>query len=177
VIEHVATELRHIKVRETVVVIVSPYAAQPVPRTQHASLVGNVGERASDVFPVERIPNNDAAVIQIAPIYEVDVLPTVAIKVRHADPRSELLAIDGNSLIALEVYELDAGWGGNVGKLRGPLILCDQLCGSDYHPNRESTQNTDFCPKSLNGAPSHARRRLTHNRADIFFPFCRQAGW
>ena len=53
--------------------------------------------------------NLDATRVKVAAIYEIDVLPAIVIKICDAYPWAELLAVDGDSLVAFKVSELDSG--------------------------------------------------------------------
>ena len=107
-IENVFSELRHKQIWKAVVVVVSPDAAQPEPRSGHSGFVGHVGKRAVAIVLVERIANIDSASIPVARIHKVDVGPSIAVKIRNANTRPELLQVDGHALVSLEMLEFDS---------------------------------------------------------------------
>jgi hypothetical protein len=55
----------------------------------------------------------------IAAVDEVNVLPVVAVKIRHTYARAELFKIDGDALVAFEVGETDSGFFGDIGEVDG----------------------------------------------------------
>ena len=109
VIENVAPELRDVEIGKAVVVVVAPDAPQAVAGAGNAGLFGDVGEGAVAVVAIERVANGNAAVVEIASVHEVNVLPAVAVEVCHAHARPEFFAVDGDALVALEMGELDSG--------------------------------------------------------------------
>src|SRR5215469_7759405 len=107
-VENVAAVLRNQQVRKSIVVVVAPHTSQPVTCPKHARLFGHIGEYAIAIVTIKRVANRDAAVVQIAPIYKIDVQPAVAVKVGHADSWAKFFPVDGDAMIALEVNKLNA---------------------------------------------------------------------
>ena len=116
-IKNVAAVLGNEQVGKSVVVIIAPDTAQAVTCTGNAGLFGDIGESAIAVVSIERIADGDAAVVQVAAIDEVNVLPAVAVKVSDADSGTKFFPVDGDAVIALEVREFDSGRSGNVCEL------------------------------------------------------------
>ena len=66
VIENVLAVLRHIQIREAVVVVIAPYAAESVSIAGHAGFFRDVSESAVSVITVECIARVNAALVEIA---------------------------------------------------------------------------------------------------------------
>ena len=107
------------QVRKSIVIVVAPDTSQPVTSTRHAGLLCDISECAIAIVAIKCVANRDAAVVQIASIYEVDILKTVAIKVGHADAGTKFFPYDCHAVVALVVDELDARLGRNIGELHG----------------------------------------------------------
>src|SRR5262249_24323258 len=73
-----------------------------------AGLVGDISKCTVAVVVIERVANRDPAVVEIASVHKVDVLPSVSIKVGNADARAEFFPVDGDAFVSLEVNELDS---------------------------------------------------------------------
>jgi hypothetical protein len=58
---------------------------------------------------IEGVANGHSAIVEITPIHEVDVLPSISIKVGNAEPRTKFFSVDGNAFVSFEVNELDSG--------------------------------------------------------------------
>src|SRR4029077_12526017 len=102
VVENVAPELRDVEIREAVVVVVAPDAAQSVTGPGNVGLVGYVGERPVAVIAIESVAHRNAAIVKVASVHEVNVLPTVPVEIRDTYPGPEFFSIDGDALVALE---------------------------------------------------------------------------
>jgi hypothetical protein len=85
--------------------------------TGDASFVSSVGENAFTVVAVERVAGFDVAAVAITSVDEINVLPAVAVKIRRANSRTELLKIDGDAVVAFEVGEANAGFFRDVGEV------------------------------------------------------------
>ena len=113
-VENVATVLGNKQVGESVVVIVAPNATQAVTSPGDACLVRDICESAIAIVSIERIPDGNATVVQVAAIHEVNVLPAIPVKVGDADSGAKFLPVDGDTVIALEVHKLDPSRCGHV---------------------------------------------------------------
>ncbi len=108
VVENVFSELRHKQIWKAIVVVVSPNAAEPESRSGHSSFVGHVRKRAVAIVVIKRIANIDSTSIPVARIHKVDVGPSIAVIIRHANARPELLQVDGHALVSLEMLKFDS---------------------------------------------------------------------
>jgi len=68
VVENVLAILRHIKIREAVIIIIAPYAAQSVGIAWHAGFFRDVREGAVSLIAVKRVARVDASLVEIAPV-------------------------------------------------------------------------------------------------------------
>src|SRR5207244_6168112 len=93
--------------------------AQTVARSRNARFIGHVGEGAVAVVVVEGIPRPDAAAVQVAPVQEVQVGPTVAIVVKESAAGARLLQDRRNASVTVEVAERDSGRRGRIDKEAG----------------------------------------------------------
>src|SRR5260370_18522789 len=118
-IEHVAAELGYIEVGKAVVVIVSPDAAQAVACAGDPGLVGYISKGAIAIVVIQRIACRNAAIVEIAVVDKIDVLPAVSVEIRHRKSGAEDFADDGHPLVSRIVYELDAGGCRGVRELNG----------------------------------------------------------
>src|SRR5262249_28217700 len=82
----------------------------------HSSFFGHVSKCAVSVVVVKGIARGNPAVVQVAAVDEINVLPPITIKVADADARPELLAVDRNPVIPFEVDEPDPGRISDFGK-------------------------------------------------------------
>ena len=117
VVEDVCPILCDEKIRKPVIVVISPDAAKTVASAGNAGLLRNVSESAVAVVAIERVSYGDAAVIQVAAIHEVNILPAIAVKVGHAYAGTHNLADYSHALIAWVVHEPNARLCGDVCKL------------------------------------------------------------
>ena len=140
-IKDVAAVLGNEQVGKSVVVVIAPDAAQAVTGAGNAGLFGDVGECAIAVVTIKRIANGNAAVVQIAAVHKVNVLPAVAIEVGHADSRTKFFPVDGDAVIALEVDKPDAGCRRSIGELNGSRpclgVAGSGQCGGKYPQEQE----------------------------------------
>ncbi len=90
VIENVASELRDVQIGKAVVVVISANTSKTITRAGDPSLVGDIGKTSVAAVAVQGVAHHDAAVVEVAAVHKVDVLPAIAIKVCHADARAEL---------------------------------------------------------------------------------------
>src|SRR5262249_18646995 len=89
VVEQVGAELRDEEIGEAVVVVVAPDAAEAVVGAGDAGGVGDVGEGAVAVVAVEGVLFGDVAVVAVAAVDEIDVLPAVIVVIGDAQAGSE----------------------------------------------------------------------------------------
>ncbi len=99
-IQHVPAILGHKQVGETIVVVVAPDATETVTGPGDSSVIGHVRERTISVVAIQSVAHGDAAIVQVAAVDKINVLPAVAIEVADADAGTELLAIYGNTVVA-----------------------------------------------------------------------------
>src|SRR5574341_2071428 len=78
-IQNVLAVLAYIQVGVTVVVVVAPDTAQAVGIAGRRSILRHITECAVSIVAVERVANLDAALVEVAAIDEIDVLPAVAV--------------------------------------------------------------------------------------------------
>ena len=116
-IEGVLAVLSHKQIWKAVIVKISPHTAQPVASAWHASLIRDVGKCPIVIAAMEGIRDRYTAVVKISPVYEINVRPTVTVEVGHAHSRTKFFPIDRDSLVTLEMLELDAGRLSNIRKL------------------------------------------------------------
>src|SRR5258708_1618638 len=109
VVQNVTAILRDIEIRESIVVVISPHAAEPITRTRNSSGLRDVLKRAIAIILVKSVPCSDTAIIKITAVHEINVRVSVAIEVRYADARTKYLAVDRNALVASEMHELNSG--------------------------------------------------------------------
>src|SRR5450755_1434773 len=98
-----------------VVVIVAPDAAESVIISGNTGLVCHVAERPVRIVAIKSIASVDAPSVSIAPVYEVDVLPAVVIEIGNTHSGTGFFKNGGDTLVALEVSELNARLFRNVG--------------------------------------------------------------
>jgi hypothetical protein len=101
VVQDVASILRHEKIGKAVVIVVAPDTTQAVTRTRNSSLVGHIGESAIAIIAVQRVAYRDAAVVEIAAIDEIDVLPAIAVEICYAQTRT-----DSSRLMEIPLFPL-----------------------------------------------------------------------
>src|SRR5712671_3150691 len=118
-IQHVATILRHVQVRETVVVVVAPRAAEAITGTGDCRRLRDVLERAIAVVLVKRVARNNSTLVQVTTVHEINVRIAVAIEICDANAWTEYLSINRNSIVASEMDKLDSGGCAYVGELYG----------------------------------------------------------
>ena len=116
-IQHVPAILGHKQVGKTIVVVVAPDATEAVTGPGHSSVIGHVRESTIAVIAIQSVADGDAAIVQVAAVDEINVLPAVAIEVTYADSGPKFLAVNGNPIIAFEMDELDSRRISNVRKL------------------------------------------------------------
>src|SRR6266404_877983 len=109
VVQNVAAILRDIEIRESIVIVISPHAAEPITRTRNSSGLRDVLKRAVAIILVKSVPRSDTAIIKITAIHEINVRVSVTIEVRYACARTKYFAVDRNSLVAPEMDELNSG--------------------------------------------------------------------
>src|SRR5258707_13787993 len=102
-----------------VVVVIAPDATEAVTRAGDACLWRNVGEREVAVVAIERVAGNDAFIVKIAAVHEVNVLISVTVVVGDANSGAENFQIGGDTVVAAEVGKGDAGGGGGAGAFDG----------------------------------------------------------
>jgi hypothetical protein len=103
------------------VVVVAPDAAEPVAGAGDAGFFGDVGESADTVIAIERVAyfNAAIAIVAVAAVDKVDVLPAIGVKVGDTDAGAEFFQVDGDALVAFAMCEADAGFFGGVTKANG----------------------------------------------------------
>src|SRR6266852_6336911 len=116
-IQNIAAILRHKEIGKAVVIEISPHATEPVSGSRHACLFRNVGEGAVSVVVIERVADGNPAIVEIAPVHKINVLPAVAVEIGDANSRTKLLAINRYPFVALVVHKLDASGCGYICEL------------------------------------------------------------
>ena len=106
VIENVASELGNEEIGETVVVVIAPNAAEAVVCAGDAGGVGDVGEGPVAIVAIEGVFDLDAAVVAVAAVDEIDVLPAVVVEIGDANAGTEFLEIDGDPWLPLKCANL-----------------------------------------------------------------------
>src|SRR6266851_9111676 len=131
VVQDVSAILGHVKIGKAVVVVVAPNATETVSCAGNAGCFGNIRKGAVAIVSIERIARRNTAIVEVAPIDEVDVRETVAVEISDAHARTKYLAIDRDSVVTPEVDKLDSGGPGNVCKLYRSLTrgLCMRIRG------------------------------------------------
>src|SRR6266566_5063072 len=167
VVQNVSAVLGHVKIGKAVVVVVAPNATETVTCARNAGCFGNISKGAVAIVSIKCVARGDAAIIEVAPIDEVDVRQTVAVEISDANTRTEYLAIDGDSIVTPDVDELDSGRPGDVCKLyrSRPRGLCVRVRGAVQaggHDQRHASGNQERCSKP--GAPAGRFHRPQLNR-------------
>src|SRR2546423_7404546 len=108
VVQNVASVLRHEKIGKSVIVVIAPDTTQAIAGARNTGLVRDISERSIAIIAVQRVASHDAAIVEIAAIDEIDVLPAVAIEISYTQARTEFFAVDRDTIIAFEVREFDA---------------------------------------------------------------------
>src|SRR5262249_25214666 len=123
VIEEFLAVLRNIQTSVSAVVVITGHAAQAVSRARRARLFSHVGKRAVAVVAIKRVAFLNAALIKIAPVDEVDVLPSVAVVIEYAYARPGFFEDGRGPVGAFKVRESNARRFCDVGELscRGRL--------------------------------------------------------
>src|SRR5258708_20389595 len=86
VVQNVAAILRHIEIRESIVVVISPHAAEPITRTRNSSGLRDVLKRAIAIILVKSVPCSDTAIIKITAVHTINFRLSFAINIPSADP-------------------------------------------------------------------------------------------
>src|SRR5208337_4220668 len=117
VIKDVFSVLCDVQVGESIVVIVSPDAAQAVSGAGDARLLRDVGERPITIVVEEGVAGGESAIVQIASADDIEVHVAVAIIVRRTNSGTGLLQDGGGAVAALEMDKVNSGRLGNVREL------------------------------------------------------------
>ena len=91
----------------TIVVVISPDAAEAIAGSGNACFVREICEGAVCVVPVERVTDGDAAVVTVTAVYKINIGPAVSVKIGNTNARAELLEIDRDASVALEMGKRD----------------------------------------------------------------------
>ena len=101
VVQDIAAVLGDVEIGETVVVVVPPDATEAVACPGNASLIRDISKDAVAVVAIKRVACGDAAVVEIAPIDEIDVLEAVTVEICHTDAGAEYLRDNRHAVLPL----------------------------------------------------------------------------
>ncbi len=126
VVENVVAILGYVKIGEAVIVIIAPNATQAVRCARNARLFRDVREGTIAVVVKERVAHGNTALVEVAAIDKVDVLPPVPVEIGYANTGPGLFQDCGSDILALEMNEVYACGLRDVGKLYGLAPLRHQ---------------------------------------------------
>src|SRR5260370_14513891 len=125
-VQTILPKLSDKEIGETVVVKISPYAAQSVACTGDARFFRYVSKGAIVVVAIKGIRNRNAAAVEVSSIDEINVLPAIPIEIGNADSRTKFLPVNRDAIVPFEVFDLDASRCRHICELdrRDGRVLC-----------------------------------------------------
>jgi hypothetical protein len=118
-----------------------------------SGFIRDIGESTICVVAVECIADRNTAIVQIAPIDHINVLPAVRVKVGNAGPRAKLFAVNRDAIVALkmnkrdprrsrEILEFNGRWWNHLGTSQSV-----ERCGKNAH-NEPHHRCVEFAAKA-----------------------------
>src|SRR5260370_20658121 len=108
VVQNVAPVLGDVEIREAIVVVVSPHAAQAITRTRNASGLRDVSESAITIILVKSVAHRDPTIVKVTAVHEINGWVSVTIEIRDAHARTEQLPVNGNAIVAPKMDKVDS---------------------------------------------------------------------
>src|ERR1700730_12013079 len=100
-----------------IVVVIAPNAAQTVGIAGDTGLFSDVGKTTISVVAIERVPNLDAAAVQVPAIYKINILKPITIIIGDANTRSGLFEDGRDSTASFVVDEANTSGSGQIVEL------------------------------------------------------------
>src|SRR5262245_11020540 len=108
VIENVLAILRQIQVDLSVVVVIAEDAAQSISIAWNTGFIRYIGEYAVTIILIEGIAGQNAAIVKVSSVDEVNILRPVVVIITDTDAGPGLFEDGRYSVIAFEMNEIDS---------------------------------------------------------------------